>query len=96
MEPASAVCSSCGKSLRPGAGRCRECGRWQPEAAWDRALYYAFALLTALAMGLSWWLRQGTGSPTTLAELQLAWLHPLVIVPLALTVVFALRVWKHR
>ncbi len=96
MEPASAVCSTCGRALRPEAGRCRECGAWQPEVAWDRALYVGFALLTALAMGVRWWLRQGTGAPTTLGELQRAWLHPLVIAPLALTLVFALRVWKRR
>jgi|GEM_PF-4507429 len=96
MQPASAVCSSCGRALSPGAGRCRECGRWQPEAAWDRALYYGFVLLTALAMGLRWWLRQGTGGPPSLHELRQAWLHPLVVLPLALSLVFAVRVWRRR
>ena len=96
MQPTLCVRPTCGKALRPGAGRCRECGAWQPEAAWDRALYYGCALLTAVAMGLCWWLRRHTGTPPTLGELQRAWLHPLVIVPLALTLLFALRLWRRR
>jgi len=96
MQPASGVCQFCGQGLVEGAGRCRACGRWQPEAAWDRALYYGFALLTAASMALAWWLRWKPDRSLPLSEVWKAWLNPLVTVPLALTAVFALRLWRRR
>jgi hypothetical protein len=96
MAPPSPVCFSCARELEPKKGRCQACGRWQPEAAWDRALYYGFALLTAASMAVSWWLRWKPDRALPLSKVWEAWLHPLVTVPLALTVVFALRLWRRR
>jgi hypothetical protein len=96
MEPRVTACTSCGAALDEGAGRCHACRRWQPAGAWDRALYYGFALLTALVMAVRWWLRGSEGRAFTPAELQQAWIHPLVVAPLALTAVYAVRVWRRR
>ena len=50
MEPTGEPCVACGQALKPGAGRCRACRAWQPNAAWDRALYFGFAGLTAVGL----------------------------------------------
>ena len=94
MDPTGERCVACGQGLRAGQGRCRDCRAWQPVAAWDRALYLGFALLTAAVMAVRWWLRSQSSEPLALADLWRAWLHPLVLVPLALTVLYALRVLR--
>lgn len=94
MEPTGEPCVACGQALAPGAGRCRSCRAWQPNAAWDRALYVGFAGLTGAVMAVRWWLRRTNEPPLALEELWRAWLHPIVLVPLALTLVFAVRVLR--
>jgi hypothetical protein len=94
MDPTGERCVACGAALPSGRGRCPTCRAWQPSAAWDRALYLGFAALTALVMAVRWWLRRTVEPPLPLAELWRAWLHPAVMVPFALTLVFALRVLR--
>ncbi len=94
MDPTGERCAACGQALKPGAGRCRTCRAWQPAVAWDRALYLGFALLTATVMVVRWWMRRTAETPLALEDLWRAWLHPLVVAPLALTLVFAMRVLR--
>lgn len=100
MDPAPpaspAPCSACGAPLALRAARCGACRAWQPAVAWDRALYYGFAGLTAVAMLARWALRRMEPGTPSLGELWQAWLHPLVVLPLALTGVYAVRVWRRR
>lgn len=96
MDPAAPPCIACGARLAPRVARCRDCRAWQPAAAWDRALYYGCAGLTAVAMLALWVSRRMEPGTPTLGELWRAWLHPLVILPLALTGLYAVRVWRRR
>jgi hypothetical protein len=96
MDPTAPPCTACGAALPARAGRCTACRAWQPAAAWDRALYLGFAALTAVAMLARWGLRRTEPVAPSLGELWQAWLHPLVVLPLALTGVYAVRLWRRR
>ncbi|MFM8979321.1 MAG: hypothetical protein ACKOSS_02485 [Planctomycetia bacterium] len=96
MDAALPPCSACGAPRARAGARCSACGAWPAGVAWDRALYYGFAGLTAVAMLARCLLRRLEPGTPTLGELWQAWLHPLVVLPLALTGVYAMRVWRRR
>ena len=85
------TCLVCGQEMPPPGARCPHCKAWRPDVARDRALYTLFTLLALAAMLLLWTLNTPGGGSLLRPGLWREFLSPFVVVPLALAVVFAVR-----
>lgn len=80
--------------MPPPGARCPHCKAWRPDVARDRALYMGFTLLTFVAVAAVWALGTPTGGSLLRPGLWRELVHPLVTLPLALSIVFAWRVLR--